>query len=52
VSAGQGQLTLFADPVHAEHARVDQAVDSIRQRFGTAAVSRGSNIDSNPRQAE
>jgi DNA polymerase-4 len=50
--AGQGQLTLFADPVHKDHARVDQAVDSIRQRFGTAAVSRGSNIDSNPRQAE
>jgi len=42
--AGRGQLSLFTDPAHEDQARVDQAVDGIRQRFGTTAVSRGSQI--------
>jgi len=49
---GQRQLTLFSNPAHDDQASVDQAVDTIRQRFGTAAVCRGSQIDSSPRPSK
>jgi DNA polymerase-4 len=44
VPAAATQLTLFPDRAHDDQARVDQAVDSIRERFGRRAVNRGSQI--------
>ncbi len=44
-AAGPRQGTLFADSEHESHARVDQVVDSIRERFGRDAVNRATNLD-------
>jgi DNA polymerase-4 len=43
-AVGPRQRTLFADAEHESHSRVDQVVDSIRERFGRDAVNRATNL--------
>jgi len=38
--AGPGQMDLFADPSSPRSARIEKAIDAIRDRFGEDAVQR------------
>jgi DNA polymerase IV len=42
LEAGGGQLDLFADPKRLKRRRLDQAMDTIQERFGAGSVTRGS----------
>jgi hypothetical protein len=41
LSAGEGQMQLFADPQVEKQRKLDQALDQINQRLGKIAVRRG-----------
>ena len=47
---GQSQPTLFRDEARENRSRLDDAVDTIREKFGRASVSRGANLDLDQRQ--
>jgi DNA polymerase-4 len=41
LDAGAGQMDLFADPRRQKRRRIDRAMDTIQERFGTDSVRRG-----------
>ena len=47
-TAGKKQASLFPDESREAHSRLDQALDQLRDRFGRASLSRGSDLERQP----